>query len=169
MSKPALQFDFIVDQTTHTLTTRREFAGKRQLVWDCHTKQEYLDRWYAPKPFTTRTKIMDFRDGGHWLFAMIDPDGNEYWSRMDYVHIRPIDGYSALDAFSNAEGEINPNLPRSEWEATFSDLPNGHTLVETAVVYPSAEALQTVLQMGMEEGLKSTLERLDELLAVLPA
>jgi hypothetical protein len=37
-------------------------------------------------------------------------------------------------------------------------------VVETVVSYASAEALQQVIDMGMKEGLRSTLERLDELL-----
>lgn len=159
----ALRFDFIVDKDTHSLHIKREFAGKRQTVWDCYTKQELLDRWYAPKPLRTVTKSMDFREGGHWVFAMIDPSGTEYWSRTDYKTISPIDSFTGIDSFCDNKGELNPHLPSSEMEVKFSDL-NDHTLMETVVVYSSAEALQTVIEMGMEEGLKSTLECLDELL-----
>jgi uncharacterized protein YndB with AHSA1/START domain len=42
--KADLQFDFLVDKENNTMTIRREFAAKRQLVWDCHTKSELLDR-----------------------------------------------------------------------------------------------------------------------------
>ncbi len=41
------------------------------------------------------------------------------------------------------------------------------TLVETVVSYPSPEAVQQVIDMGMKEGIASTLERLDELLVIL--
>lgn len=58
-----LQFDFLVDQEKSTITIKREFAGKRQLVWDCHTKSELLDRWFAPKPLTTKTKVHGFPRG----------------------------------------------------------------------------------------------------------
>jgi uncharacterized protein YndB with AHSA1/START domain len=65
--KNTMQFDFIVDKEKNTLTVKREFAANRQLVWDCHTKSELLDQWFAPKPLTTKTKSMAFRDGGHWF------------------------------------------------------------------------------------------------------
>ena len=71
---PNLQFDFLIDKENNTLTLRREFAANRQLVWVCHTKSELLDRWFAPKPFTTRTHHMDFSKGGYWHYAMIDPE-----------------------------------------------------------------------------------------------
>src|SRR6476620_8191415 len=106
-----LQFDFLVDKENNTLTIKREFAAERQLVWDCHTKQEHLDKWFAPKPLTTKTKSMDFSNGGHWHYAMVTPEGQEYWGYTEYVDIKPIDGYHALDAFSDANGKVNSDLP----------------------------------------------------------
>lgn len=164
--KAQLQFDFLVNKENNTITIQREFAADKQLVWDCHTKSELLNQWFAPKPFTTKTKHMDFREGGYWHYAMIDPEGTEYWARADYRSITPIDGYTLYDAFCNEEGEVNQELPRAEWEVAFQGA-GQNTLVETLVTYPSLEALETVIQMGMQEGLASTLERLDELLEKL--
>lgn len=163
-----LQFDFLVDKEKNTITVKREFAAKRPLVWDCHTKSELLDKWFAPKPLTTKTKSMDFSEGGHWHYAMVDPAGTEYWGYTEYVKIKPLDSYKTLDAFSDESGTINPDLPRANWVVTFSDK-GEHTLVQTVVAYASLEGLEQVLQMGMKEGLTSTLERLDELLFSLNA
>ncbi len=164
--KSNLQFDFVADKEKNTLTIKREFAANRQLVWDCYTKSELLDQWFAPKPFTTKTKSMDFREGGHWLYAMVDPAGPEYWGRMDYVKINPIENYTGLDAFCNEKGEFNPELPRADWDVRFLDHA-GNSLVQTVVTYNSLADLETVIQMGMKEGMTSTLERLDELLEKL--
>ncbi len=164
--KAGVQFDFVVDKVNSTLTIKREFAANRQLVWDCYTKSELLDQWFAPKPLTTKTKSMDFREGGHWLYAMVDPSGQEYWGRMDYQKIQPITHYTALDGFCDSSGALNPALPRSTWNVSFVNVA-AHTLVETVVSYASAEALQQVIDMGLKEGLTSTLERLDELLLTL--
>jgi uncharacterized protein YndB with AHSA1/START domain len=161
-----LQFDFLVDKAKNTITVKREFAARRPLVWDCHTKSELLDKWFAPKPLTTKTKSMDFREGGHWHYAMVDPDGNEYWGYTEYVKINPIDSYNTLDGFSDESGKVNSDLPQATWVVTFSDK-GDHTLVQTVVTYGSADGLEQVLQMGMKEGLTSTLERLDELLLTI--
>ena len=159
-------FDFAVDTANATLTVTRDFAAPRRLVWDCHTQAALLDRWFAPKPLTTRTASHDFRDGGHWHFAMIMPDGQEFWSRQDYIEIHPIDGYTALDAFSDETGAVSPDLPQARWTVAFTE--EGRTTrVRTHVVYPSAADLEKVMAMGMKEGLTSTLERLDELLEAL--
>lgn len=164
--KHNLYFDFIADKIKNTLTIKREFLADRQLIWDCYTKSELLDRWFAPKPLTTRTKSMDFREGGHWHYAMVEPNGTEYWGYTEYVKIKPIDYYTSLDAFSNAEAEINKDLPRAEWLVTFTDK-GENALVETIVTYKSLSDLEQVIQMGMEQGMMATLEKLDELLLVL--
>ena len=164
--KADLQFDFLADKENSTLTIRREFAAGRQLVWDCYTRSELLDQWFAPKPLTTKTKSMDFREGGHWHYAMVAPDGQEFWGRTDYQTINPIDNYTTLDAFSDETGAVNPDLPRAKWDVTFTDA-SGHTLVHTVVSYASPADLQKVIDMGMKDGLASTLERLDELLLTL--
>lgn len=163
---PNLQFDFLTDKTKNTITVRREFLANRQLVWDCYTKSELLDQWFAPKPLSTKTKSMDFREGGHWHYAMIEPNGTEYWGLTEFKTINPIDSYTSSDAFSNAEGDINNDLPRAEWLVTFTDK-GENALVETVVTYASLADLETVIQMGMEQGLTATLEKLDELLATL--
>lgn len=161
-----LQFDFLQDKEKNTLTIRREFLAGRTLVWDCYTKSELLDQWFAPKPLTTKTKSMDFREGGHWHYAMIEPNGTEYWGWTGYIKIQPTEYFTSTDAFSNAEGEINEALPLAEWVVTFSDK-GENALVETVVTYKSLEDLEAVIQMGMEQGMLATMEKLDELLAGL--
>ncbi len=158
-----LQFDFLVDREKNSITVNREFRAPRQLVWDCYTKSALLDQWFAPEPLTAKTKSMDFREGGHWHYAMIEPSGKEYWGWTEYVTIKPIDYYTTLDAFSNERGEINDELPRAKWKVKFADKGN-HTLVQTMVTYDALQDLEAVIKMGMKEGLTSTLERLDTLL-----
>ncbi len=157
-------FEFVADKKKNTLTVRREFAAGRQLVWDAYTRSELLDQWFAPKPMTTKTGHMDFRPGGYWLYAMVEPEGREHWGRSDYQTITPIDNYTALDGFCDENGILNPDLPRASWSVTFSDYNQTHTLVETVVTYNTLSDLEMVVQMGMEEGMLLTLQSLDEFL-----
>ncbi|HEY8880906.1 MAG TPA: SRPBCC domain-containing protein [Roseateles sp.] len=166
---PEALFDFDVNRVTSTITVKREFAAKRQLVWDCHTKSELLDRWFAPKPLTARTKHMDFREGGYWHFAMVTPEGESYWSRLDYERITPIDGYEARDSFSDETGAVNSAMPQARWGVSFTESGPKQTIVSTAIRYASPDDLEKVIAMGLKDGLTSTMQRLDELLASLAA
>ncbi len=164
--KSNLQFDFLTDKENSTLTIVREFNAERQLVWDCYTKLELLNQWFAPKPFTTKTKSMVFKEGGHWHYAMVSPEGEEYWGYTEYFDVNPIEHYRTLDAFSDSEGKINNELPTGKWLVKFDDK-GENSVVTTVVTYDSLEDLEKVIKMGMEEGMKSTLEKLDELLTTL--
>ena len=75
-----LLFDFTVDKGEKTVLVTKEFDAELALVWDAFTKQEILDQWWAPKPWVSKTKFMDFKVGGRRFYAMISPDGQERWS-----------------------------------------------------------------------------------------
>ena len=142
-----MHFDFKVDERRRTIMVTKEFIGRRQLIWDCHTKSKLLDRWFAPKGLTTQTRHMDFREGGYWHYAMLTPDGQMFWNRLDHETIDPIDGYTAHDGFCDESGSVNPEMPGSHWDVTFADA-GGRTLVTTVVEYTSTGSLQTALGMG---------------------
>lgn len=164
--KNNLQFDFLANKEDNTLTITREFNGSRRLVWKCYTESELLDQWFAPMPLITKTKTMDFREGGHWHYAMVEPGGGEYWNLIEYITIAPIENYTAYDAFSNEAGEINEDLPRAHWLVSFLDK-GENAIVKTTVTYDSLNDLEKVIEMGVEQGLASTLDRLDTLLLTL--
>jgi uncharacterized protein YndB with AHSA1/START domain len=159
-----LAFDFSVDKENKTITVKREFAAEVSLVWDAYTKSEMLDQWWAPKPWKARTKTMDFREGGHWIYAMVGPQGEEHWARADYKQIIRHKKFTGLDAFADADGNVNKDMPQSKWEVSFT--PKGEkTLVEFVITYGDLAQLETTLQMGFKEGLTMAMEGLDELLA----
>ena len=69
--KNNLLFDFNVDKSTKTVSVNRAFAADLSLVWDAFTKQEILDQWWAPKPWGSKTKAMNFEVGGRRFYAMV--------------------------------------------------------------------------------------------------
>ncbi|HOI32878.1 MAG: SRPBCC domain-containing protein [Bacteroidales bacterium] len=161
-----LQFDFLVDKENKSITVVKEFSAERALIWDVYTKSEYLDQWFAPKPWQAKTKIMNFIEGGYWLYAMCGPNGEEHWGRMDYEQITPKDSYIAWDGFCDSEGNINIQMPRAKWHTLFTD--NGeNTIVKTISTYNSLNDLETVIKMGVKEGLTIAIRGLEELITQL--
>jgi uncharacterized protein YndB with AHSA1/START domain len=156
--------DFTVDKTTKTVTFSREFDADLSLVWDAYTKQEILDQWWAPKPWTSKTKFMDFEVGGRRFYAMVSPEGAEHWSIQKYTSISPKTNFKLLNAF--ADKDENPELPGSEWDLTFSEQ-NGKTTVRVSIYNESLARLEKMIDMGFKEGTAMTQKNLDELLATL--
>ena len=162
--KKNLEFEFSVNKENKTITVKREFAAELPLVWDAYTKSEILDQWWAPKPWKARTKTMDFREGGHWHYAMVGPEGEEHWALANYKTIDPKKRFTALDGFADAEGVVNTDMPQSEWEVSFTPK-DEVTLVENLIVFDDLAQLETTIQMGFKEGLTMAMEGLDALLA----
>lgn len=157
-------FRFLADVPGHRLRVERAFAADRATVWACYTRAELLERWFAPAPLTTKTAHMGFREGGYWHYAMIDPEGNEYWGRTDYETIEPTTRYTGRDAFTDASGAPNADMPAAKLETMF-EARGDETLVKTTIDYASPEDLQKVIDMGMEEGIASAYENLDAVIA----
>jgi uncharacterized protein YndB with AHSA1/START domain len=161
-----LAFDFSVDRENKKITVKREFAAELPLVWDAYTRSEILDQWWAPKPWKARTKSMDFREGGQWHYAMVGPEGEEHWAVANYKNIEVQKKFTGLDAFADANANINKEMPQSKWEVNFT--PKGPlTLVEFHITYDDLAQLEATLQMGFKEGLTIAMEGLDELLIKL--
>jgi len=157
--------DFIVDKETKTVSIAKEFAAQLSLVWDAYTKPELLDQWWAPKPLTSRTKVMDFKVGGRRFYAMVSPDGQELgWVLQKYTSISPKTNFKLFNAF--ADENENPELPGSDWDLTFSEQ-DGRTKVSISIYNESLERLERLIELGFVEGAKAQLKNLEELLATL--
>lgn len=158
-----LAFDFSVNKENKTITIKRAFAAERATVWDAYTKAELLDQWWAPKPWKAKTKSMEFKEGGQWLYAMVGPNGEEHWSVAQYEVITPIERFTGKDAFSDANGKIDPAMPQSKWDVRFIDKGQA-TEVNYAISYDDLAQLEATIEMGFREGMTIAMEGLDTLL-----
>jgi len=159
-----LLFDFTVDKAAKKVFITREFDAELSLVWDAFTKAELLDQWVAPKPFTSRTKFMDFRVGGRRFYAMVSPEGQERWAIQKYTSISPKTNFKMFNCFADADE--NPQLPGSEWDYTFSEQ-DGKTTVRITIYNESLARMEKLIEMGFTEGYKASMTNLENLLAAL--
>ena len=160
----SLLFDFTVDKATKTVFITREFDAELSLVWDAFTKPELLDQWVAPKPWSSRTKYMNFKVGGKRFYAMVSPEGLERWAIQEYTSITPKTNFKMVNAF--ADKDENPELPGSEWDYTFSEQ-DGKTKVSITIYNESLARLEKMIEMGFTEGFKMSMNNLENLLATL--
>jgi len=159
-----LLFDFTVDKATKTVFITREFDADLSLVWDAFTRAEILDQWVAPKPWTSKTKFMDFKVGGRRFYAMVSPEGQERWAIQKYTSISPKTNFKYQNAF--ADKDENPELPGSDWDLTFSEQ-NGTTKVSITIYNESLARMEKLIEMGFTEGFKMSMNNLEDLLATL--
>src|SRR5215475_8611047 len=159
----SLLFNFTVNKEAKTVFIKREFAAELSLVWDAFTKQEILDQWWAPQPYATKTKFMDFKVVGRRFYAMVSPDGQESWAIQKYTSISPKTNFKMFNAF--ADKNEKPELPGSDWDFNFSEQ-NGVTTVAISIYNESFDRMERLLE-GFQQGFTATLKKLEDLLASL--
>src|ERR1700755_401944 len=147
--KKDLLFDLTVDKEAKKVFIIREFDAGLSLVWDAYTKKEILDQWWAPKPWISKTKVMDFKVGGRRFYAMVSPEGQERWSIQKYTSISPKTNFKLFNAF--ADKNENPELPGSDWDLNFSEH-NGTTKVNISIYNESLARLEKLIEGGFREG-----------------
>ena len=162
--KNDLLFEFTLNKPTKTVFINREFDAELPLVWDAFTKPELLDQWVAPKPWSAKTKYMNFEVGGRRFYAMVSPEGLERWSVQEYTSITPKTNFKMHNAF--ADKDENQELPGSDWDYNFSEQ-NGITKVSIKIYNESLERLEKMIEMGFKEGFTASVANLENLLATL--
>jgi uncharacterized protein YndB with AHSA1/START domain len=158
-----MKTEIITNLKLATFEAKREFAADISLVWRAWTEAELLDQWWAPAPWRCETKQMDFREGGKWIYDMVGPEGERHGAVQFYDTIVIEEYFSGTDAFADEQGNINVNLPVAKLKNSFKKTERG-TLVTCRAQYPDQEALETVIKMGMSEGMTMAQNQLEELL-----
>jgi uncharacterized protein YndB with AHSA1/START domain len=157
-------------ENDRVLVLERVFDAPCDLVFKMFKEPEHLKRWWGPKGWELPVCNVDFRPGGVWHYCMkcVDPDqgqfyGMESWGKGVYKEIIEPKTIIYTDYFSDADGNTNEIMPSTEITLEFIDL-GGKTKLVNRAEYVSPDALKTVMDMGMLQGITETWDRLEEYL-----
>lgn len=155
----------------NVLILEREFDAPKDLVFKAFSEPEHLKQWWGPRGWTVPVCNVDFRPGGVWHYCMKCVDENqgdffgmESWGKGVYEEIIQDEKIVYRDYFSDAEGNEAEGMPSTRVTLLFEEQ-DGKTKLINRAEYDSSEALKTVLDMGMEQGVTETWDRLEELLS----
>ncbi|PEX83829.1 SRPBCC domain-containing protein [Bacillus cereus] len=155
------------------LVLERVFDAPRDLVFSMFKEPEHLKHWWGPKGWEIPSCTVDFRPGGVWHYCMKCVDQNlgqffgmESWGKGVYKEIIEPEKIVYTDYFSDAEGNVNDSMPSTEMTLEFIDL-GGKTQLINRAEYVNKEALKSVMDMGMLQGITETWDRLNERLESL--
>lgn len=77
------------DLAARCMTIRRTIKAPVSDVWGAWVNSETLPHWWGPDGFSCKTRRIDLRTGGEWVFDMIAPDGTVFPNHHRYVRIEP--------------------------------------------------------------------------------
>jgi uncharacterized protein YndB with AHSA1/START domain len=156
-------FVFEKDIASKKIHVVREFNAPIEKVWKAWTDPDILEKWWGPKPWVAKTKSMDFKVGGAWLYAMEGPEGQKHWSYVKFTAIEPGRRFAANALFSDENGNAAPGAPVGYWDNKFVAAGN-KTKVVVDLSFDEEADFKMLVEMGFEGGFTIGLNQLDELL-----
>jgi uncharacterized protein YndB with AHSA1/START domain len=153
------------DPDATTLIVEAEFDAPPDRVWQLWADPRQLERWWGPPTYPATFTKHDLAPGRRIEYHMTGPDGDQPKGYWDIVETEPPNRLVFRDGFANEDGSPNTDLPVNTVRVTINEADPGRTRMSIATIAPSTEALEQLIAMGMEEGLKQAVGQIDGILA----
>jgi uncharacterized protein YndB with AHSA1/START domain len=153
------------DPQALTIAFDAEFEASPERIWQLWADPRQLERWWGPPTYPATFTKHALAPGSRVEYHMTGPEGDQPRGYWEVVEVDPPRSLVFRDGFANDDGSPNADLPVTTARVTISDLGAGRTRMSIESLFPSAEALEQVLAMGMEEGMTQALGQIDALLA----
>ncbi len=153
------------DAAELTLTVNAEFAAPPERIWQLWADPRQLERWWGPPSYPATFTAHDLRPGGHMSYHMTGPGGDQPHGYWEIDEVDPPSLIIFRDGFADASGNPNPDLPMTTVRTSIRRVDEGRTEMSIETRFPNLEAMQKLMAMGIEEGLKQAVGQIDALLA----
>jgi uncharacterized protein YndB with AHSA1/START domain len=153
------------DPDALTMTLSAEFDATPEQVWQLWADPRQLERWWGPPTYPATFPRHDLKPGSRVEYHMTGPNGDQPHAYWDVLEADPPRRLVFHDGFAHEDGTPNDEFPRIDGRVTIDPIDGGRTRMTIASHFPSIEAMEQVLAMGMEEGLTEAVGQIDAILA----
>lgn len=152
------------DPTALTMTITSRFAAPPDRVWQVWADPRKLERWWGPPTHPATVEAHDLTPGGTVSYFMTGPEGDIHrgWWRIDEV--RGPELLVFTDGFADDDGRAAEDLPTTQTRVEIVPREGGGTTMTMTSTFPSADALQQMLDMGVEQGITGAINQIDDIL-----
>ena len=148
-----------------TMTLDAEFDAPVERVWQLWADPRQLERWWGPPTYPATFTKHSLTPGSRVQYHMTGPEGDQSRGYWDILETDPPRRLVFRDGFANADGTPNDDFPRNEVRTTIEPIGEGRTRMSIESTFPSTEAMEQLLAMGMEQGLTEAVGQIDAILA----
>jgi uncharacterized protein YndB with AHSA1/START domain len=157
--------DIAKDLDRHTMTVTTELDAPIERAWQLWADPRKLERWWGPPTYPATVVDHDLTPGGTVTYSMTGPDGDKSNGWWRIVDVDPPRRLELVDGFADEQHRPNPDLPTTTMVVDLEELDGGRTRMTMASVFASTEAMEQMISMGMEEGLRGAMGQIDGILA----
>ncbi len=152
------------DPEALTMTLTAEFDASPERVWDLWADPRKLERWWGPPTYPATFTTHDLTPGSHVEYNMTGPTGDQPRGFWDIVEADPPRRLVFIDGFAHGDGTPNDEFPRNTGTVTIEPIEAGRTRMSIHSQFPSRQAMEQVLALGMEQGLTEAVGQIDAIL-----
>lgn len=152
------------DEAALTLTFVAEFAADVERVWQVWEDPRKLERWWGPPQWPATFEVHEFVVGGRVRYYMTGPDGSKSRGWWRFTAIEKPQRIEFEDGFADDDGQPVDLAAATPAVVTFEAIPDG-TRMTLLTTFVSAEQLEQMLAMGMEEGMRAAMGQVDGIVA----
>jgi uncharacterized protein YndB with AHSA1/START domain/pimeloyl-ACP methyl ester carboxylesterase len=153
------------DPQALTMTIDAEFDAPPERVWQLWADPRQLERWWGPPTYPATFTRHDLAPGSRVEYHMTGPEGDQPHGFWEIVEVTPPRSLVFRDGFANDDGLPNTDLPLTTARVTIEEVGSGRTRMSIESRFPSTEAMEQILALGAEEGLKQAVGQIDAILA----
>ena len=154
------------------IRVQRTLDAPRQLVWDCHTKPELVQRWMlGPSGWTMPVCVIDLTVGGRYRYVWRNvADGREFGSHGRHLEITPVERLVTTEEMDGLDGqpmriEDPVEGPAPAVNTLVLAEAGGRTQLTLTMRYPSTEVRDMALQSGMTDGMEQCYAQIESMAA----
>lgn len=147
-----------------TLTIVADFPVTVRRLWDAYVDPRQLEKFWGPPEWPATFTRHDVFPGGRSHYYMTGPDGSRAGGYWEYLSVDEGSSFEVLDGFAGQDGNPDPDLPTMRAVFEFEGTGSGSRL-RTTTYFNSLDELEKLLGMGIEEGTRSAMAQIDEVLA----
>jgi uncharacterized protein YndB with AHSA1/START domain len=158
MTTQTHETEIVADPHVPLVRITREFDAPPAKVFRAHTDPDLVVQWLGPRDHEMRIDHFDCRTGGSYRYLHVS-GGDEYGFNGTFHEVRPAELIVQTFAYEGMPDGVA--LER----IAFEDLGDGRTRLSSTSLVDSFEARDAFVASGMEDGVRESYERLDELVA----
>ena len=151
------------DTDALTMTITADYTSPVDRVWQLWADPRLLEKWWGPPPYPATFDKHDLSPGGSVTYFMTGPEGDQPHGWWRVTSVDAPHRLEFQDGFADENGNPNPELPTMTIAVSLSPTATG-TRMEIETTFPSVEAMEEILAMGAEEGMKQAMGQIDALL-----
>lgn len=154
------------DPKALTLTVVADYPVTVERLWEAYADPRQLERFWGPVEWPATFMRHDMAVGGESHYYMSGPAGERSRGWFRFLKVEPLRCFEVEDGFAYEDGRPNTEMPTMRMVFNFEKTMTGSRFT-SVTHFPSIEAMEQLVQMGMMEGMRSAMSQIDVVLADL--